>query len=192
MFRQVAVINDVYWRQMVLEGIGKTIAPAEVTYAGSSAVVVGDTSGIDAYRSEPWLREMQSTWIQTNTQLIKSIPQQHLDDVSKLTQEAVEKGWRIETLTKKIQDRYHIPENRAALIATDQVGKANSGLSMQRMRDYGIRKYLWRGAMDARERKLHVEREGMEFDIDHPPVDGPPGYAIRCRCWPEPVWDEAA
>lgn len=192
MFKTVAAINEGYWQRMVLEGTGKVIAPAELTYAPGDAVIVGDTSGIDVYRAEPWLQEMQQTWIQANTQLIKSIPQQHLDDVAKLTQKAVDEGWRIEQLAGAIQGRYHIPENRAALIATDQVGKANSALSMQRMRDYGIRKYRWRGALDARERKEHVYREGQEFDIDHPPEDGPPGYPIRCRCWPEPIWDEAA
>lgn len=177
---------------MVKEGTGKDIAPAEVTYAPGDAVVVGDTSGIDVYRAEPWLAEQQTVWVQENTQLIKSIPQQHLEDVAKLTDQAVKEGWRIEKLAGKIQDRYHIPENRAVLIATDQVGKANSGNSMQRMRDYGITKYRWRGAMDARERQEHVNREGEEFDIDHPPPDGPPGYPIRCRCYPEPVWNEAA
>lgn len=71
--------------------------------------------------------------------------------------------------------------NRAVLIATDQVGKANSAVSMQRMSDYGTRKYRWRGAMDARERKAHVEIEEKNFDLDHPPDDRPPGYANRCR-----------
>lgn len=192
MFKQVALLNETYWQKMVLEGTGKEIAPAEVTYAPGDAVIVGDTSGIDVYRAEPWLRGMQQTWVQENTQLIKSIPQQHLDDVAKMTQQAVEEGWRLETLADAIQARYHIPENRAVLIATDQIGKANSAVSMQRMRDYGIRKYRWRGALDARERKAHTEREGKEYDIDHPPDDGPPGYPIRCRCWPEPVWDETA
>ncbi|HEY4438720.1 MAG TPA: phage minor head protein [Lelliottia sp.] len=191
-FKQVAISNDGFWVKMVKIGTNTDLAPAEVNYAPGDSVIVGDTTGIDVYRSEPWLREMQTTWVQENTQLIKSIPKQHLDDVAKITQQAVDEGWRIEKLRKAIQDRFHVPENRAVLIATDQIGKANSAVSMQRMRDYGIRKYKWRGAMDSRERKEHVDREGEEFDIDHPPEDGPPGYPIRCRCWPEPVWDIAA
>lgn len=188
----MATINDGYWLKMLMVGTGRALAPAEVNFAKGASVIASDTTGIDVFRSEPWLAQMQQSWVSDNVSLIRTIPQKHLGDMESLVGQAMEEGWRIETLASRIKDRYHIPENRAVLIATDQVGKSNSNISMQRMRDYGIRKYRWRGAMDGRERSEHVAREGEEFDIDHPPPDGPPGYPIRCRCWPEPVWDIAA
>jgi hypothetical protein len=96
-FKQEAITNDGYWMKMVKIGTNTDLAPAEVNYAPGDSVIIGDTTGIDVYRSEPWLREMQTTWVQENTQLIKSIPKQHLDDVTKITQQAVDEGWRIDT-----------------------------------------------------------------------------------------------
>lgn len=48
--------------------------------------------------------------------------------------------------------------------------------------------YKWRGRLDARERKLHLAREGVIFKFDDPPSDGHPGQPINCRCYAELVY----
>lgn len=92
---------------------------------------------------------------------------------------------------------------RAKTIAVDQTNKMHSMVTQARQTALGIEEYIWRTARDQRvvgtpgglypsPTKLHgnhYAREGKVFRWDEPPDDGHPGWAIRCRCYAEPIID---
>lgn len=180
-FSRVSKFNDKQWRRVVKVGTGFNI-PASRDHESASGV------GINAYRSEPWLDKMQSAWVSNNTDLITSLPGQMDDRIKQLVKNAVVNGTSAQTLSDQLQKEYGIARNRAELIAIDQIQKANASLAEQRQRDAGVSSYTWSGMMDARERQLHKDREGKDYQWDHPPSGGHPGQPVRCRCHASPSW----
>lgn len=142
--------------------------------------------GVDVFKSEPGLARILRPWEAENIGLIKSIPEQYLDTLHGRVVAAVRNGTSLRDMTKQIRETYDLPRKRAELIARDQIGKLNGDLTEYRQTNIGVKKYLWRGVLDERERDEHVEREGQEFEWDKPPPDGHPGKPVRCRCWAEP------
>lgn len=188
-FALTSQFNDKQWRMVVKGGTGYDIPPSQAVIAGqTTAPVSSGVLGVDAYRAEPWLREMQELWVSENTRLIKSIPADELSDMEGIIQRGVMNGSSAETIKKHIQERYGVTERRAKLIAVDQIGKANSALTKQRQADAGITGYKWRGVLDERERPEHRAREGNSYKWSNPPPDGHPGQPVRCRCYAEPDW----
>ena len=196
-YAQVNQFNDQQWRLVTKAGTGLDIGPSGAIPAG--AVPFGNVSapgairarfgvGVDVYRSEPWLAARQENWIAQNTALIKSIPEQHMARVETIIRSGVMAGESPKSLAKKIQEATGITENRAKLIATDQIGKANGELTKFRQQDLGIKEYIWKTSRDERVRPLHQERQDVKFSWDNPPSDGPPGIPIRCRCSASPVF----
>lgn len=180
MFTRVSMYNDKQWRNVIKVGTGFNI-PASRDTSDSGL-------GVDAYRAEPWLDRMQDVWVSNNADLIKSIPDQMDGRIQQLIKSAVVNGSSAEQLADQIEQEYNFTRRRAELIAIDQIQKGNAALAKQRMSDAGVTSYIWRGAMDARERAAHVAREGKVFRWDDPPPDGHPGEPVRCRCYASPSW----
>lgn len=132
-------------------------------------------------------------FVSANVGLIESIPVEFLGQVQKTAAAALQSGTRAEDIEAKIIgliDSKAVPnvEARAALIARDQIGKLNGQLAMARQQDLGIKRYIWRTALDDRVRESHAEKEGQMFAWDDPPEDtGHVGQDYSCRCYPEPV-----
>jgi SPP1 gp7 family putative phage head morphogenesis protein len=142
--------------------------------------------GVDVTRAEPWLTDVIRVFTQENVALIKSIPSEFFSDLEKRLARGISEGQRPEELEELIQERYGVSESRAALIARDQVGKFYGNLNERRQTALGITGYVWRGALDERERPEHLAREGEAFEWNEPPEDGNPGEPIQCRCYGEP------
>jgi SPP1 gp7 family putative phage head morphogenesis protein len=90
-----------------------------------------------------------------------------------------------------------VAANRAALIASDQIGKLNGELNQLRQTNLGVRRYRWSTSLDERVRKDHRELEGSIQEWAKPPVvnrrtgeRGHPGQAVRCRCSAIPIIDD--
>ena len=145
--------------------------------------------GVDAFDGEPWLAGKMGDWTKTNVALIKDIGEQAIDRVTTLVSDGVRGGLRVERLSIQIREELMITDRRAILIARDQVGKFQGGLTEARHRARGIKDYKWRTVGDKRVRKSHEAREGQRFSYDDPPPDGNPGQPVQCRCWPEPIMD---
>lgn len=146
--------------------------------------------GINIVASEPWLASQIKSFTKSNVALIKSIPE---DAFSKLEQKVIRDitaGKLTKEISEDLQNTFDVTENRAALIARDQVGKFNGNLNELRQKSVGVEKYIWRTSMDERVRPDHAEREGEEFNWDNAPEDGHPGEPINCRCYAEPVFEE--
>lgn len=146
--------------------------------------------GVNLFLSEPWLEAELTSWANANATLIKSIPDQMLTDVSGITQRGLQNGLRHEQIATEIRARYKVTENRAKLIARDQVSKLNGQLTKLRQESIGIRSYIWQTAMDERVRETHRANNLQEFKWDDPPGTGHPGEDIQCRCIAEPVFSE--
>lgn len=139
-------------------------------------------------RSEPWMQGLMRAWELENLKLIRSIPEQYIDQLQGVVTRAISEGLSVTAVKDAVRATYDQPLNRAELIAVDQVGKLNARITRYRQEAIGIKGYIWRGVLDDRERRAHVLREKQRFLWSKPPYDGHPGEAIRCRCWAAPDW----
>lgn len=187
-YAQVNQFEDRQWRLVVKAGTGIDIGPAasvnasHATMSSPGAIRARFGVGVDVYRTEPWLAELQTNWVAANTSLIKSIPTQYMAQVEQTIRAGVLAGESPKSLAAKIQKQGNVTENRARLIASDQINKANGELNKYRQMDLGIKEYDWITSHDERVRPLHQERDGKTFSWDKPPSDGHPGMPIKCRC----------
>lgn len=140
-----------------------------------------------------------------NVELIKSIPETLLDDVSRVVDEAWTKGERVESLRTKLQQRYDVSKSKADLIARDQVLKLNAQVTQSRQTASGITEYTWTTSHDERVRgnpdgkypdsdSDHYSLDGTVQRWDAPPVTNQktgetnhPGEDYQCRCVAVPV-----
>jgi SPP1 gp7 family putative phage head morphogenesis protein len=142
--------------------------------------------GVDVMANEPNLSGKVDNFVAENVALIKSIPSQFFDDVEKQVMRAVSQAQTADQLAKVIADRYGVAQDRAALVARDQIGKFYGKVTQARQESIGVTHYIWRTSNDERVREEHAAREGQTFAWDDPPEDGAPGEAINCRCFAEP------
>lgn len=143
-------------------------------------------------RSERGIKSKIDAWIAENVDLIVTLPDVYFDDVRSQVFSAIESGTRHEVLARRLQERYDIADNRAALIARDQIGKLYGNLNQGRQENLGVKRYIWRDSGDNRVRPEHEDRNGDEFAWDSPPEDGHPGEPVNCRCYAEPIFEALA
>lgn len=87
-------------------------------------------------------------------------------------------------------------DNKVALIARDQTSKLYSSLSDARMEENGCEEFEWQHSSAGKtQRHDHVEKNGQIFKLNDPRLwtgkksdQGPPGWAINCRCRRIPVF----
>jgi SPP1 gp7 family putative phage head morphogenesis protein len=141
--------------------------------------------------NETWLPQAMDVVLEENVGLIKSIPDHLFDDVEKLVSTSLLQGTRVEELALQIFARFAVTENRAMLIARDQVGKWQGNLNRFRQLDAGITEYEWLTVGDERVRPTHRARDGKRYSWAGPETK--PGQEVQCRCQPIPVipdWEE--
>ena len=128
--------------------------------------------------------------IDANTALIKSIPSQYLDKVEALVHNALQTGQTNQELAKDIQKLGYSTENRARLIARDQMAKVNADINETRQRALGVETYTYMTASDDRVRPLCKSHHGNNYRWDTPPAGGHPGKKIGCRCVALPNYED--
>jgi SPP1 gp7 family putative phage head morphogenesis protein len=143
---------------------------------------------IDVFRDRE-ARAMYERFARENVELIRSLDERYFDDVARFVTEAVRKGTSTRELAATLRDRLGVSENRARVVARDQVAKLNGRITQHRQERLGIRKYRWSTSKDERVRKRHVALEGKVFSWDAPPSEGHPGTPVLCRCTAIPVLD---
>ena len=160
---------------------------------------------IDVRAVSPGVATQVDEFRKANVELIKSIPEQLLDDVSRVVDEGWSRGTRVEVLRKELQQRFDVSKSRADLIARDQVLKLNSQITKTRQTNSGIVEYVWTTSHDERVRgnpdgkypdsdRDHYSLDGKRFRWDQPPVvnsktgeTAHPGEDFQCRCVAVPV-----
>jgi SPP1 gp7 family putative phage head morphogenesis protein len=129
-----------------------------------------------------------------NVALISSIPPRFFDDVQTTITRAARTGQRWEDLAHDLDGRYDLTEDRARLIARDQIGKFYGEVQQERQQALGVDGYIWRTVNDQRVRDNHSALDGERCSWDDPPDGGGtdedeaghPGSGINCRCYAEP------
>jgi len=115
-----------------------------------------------------------------NANLITTTRADYLDEIGKLTEEAVGKGISGKALAGKFQQLTGVTTSRAKFWARDQVGKMLGDFSQVRQTQAGFPGYIWITSRDARVRPDHAWRHGRFFRWDGPGLK--PGEDYNCRC----------
>lgn len=137
----------------------------------------------------PAQKDIMSATVQQNVALIKSIPQQYLNEVEGAVMRSVQAGRDLATLSKELQKKFNVSKRRAALIATDQNNKATSAFQRARQQELGITEAVWMHSSAGKEpRPTHVAMNGKKYDVSKGMWDSDekayvwPGQLINCRC----------
>lgn len=167
--------------------------------------------GIDANQLGGGVAGLLDDWRAENIDLITSIPETLLDQVSDVFTKMWDSGARVETIRDALQERFGVSESRAELIARDQTLKLNGQLASSRQQAAGITKYTWVTSSDERVRgnpggmypnpsktgrivSDHFHLNGQTFTYGQPPITNDatgdrnePGQDFQCRCTASPV-----
>ena len=149
--------------------------------------------GVDITAAEPDMAHLQRAFRRTNTDLITSLVDEHVDRVRGVLSDAGV-GTRVEDIAAEIERATGATGSRANLIARDQVLKLNADMTQTRHEAAGITEYIWRTSRDERVRKEHKLLDGTRHRYDDPPVvdarrgeRANPGTYYQCRCTAEPI-----
>jgi SPP1 gp7 family putative phage head morphogenesis protein len=159
--------------------------------------LVKQSIGIDLFTPEPWLRDELRSWSKETADLITTLEDDAVKQVSLWTNRGIRQGWRWEDIAKNIENRFDVSRNRARFIARDQTAKLNGELTQRRQTGTGVTHYFWRHSRDERVRgnpgglypnakPSHFAREGERFAWADAPEGGHPGFDYNCRCTAEP------
>lgn len=128
--------------------------------------------------------------IQTNIELIKSIPEKYLDSLTSVVTEGLKAGDDYQSIRKEIRGLGQSTRKRAKFIARDQLSKFNNSVNRIRQENLGVTRYRWRTAGDSRVSEDHADNDGLVFEWANPPATGHPGERPNCRCVAEPYLED--
>ena len=139
--------------------------------------------------------EMQQIY---NSELIKNVPNQAIEDIRRIVLNGLTNGLRADEITQQISGNipssiFNKMNNRIKTIARTEVAKLNSQITNRRLTNLGITRAVWDATMDKRTRACHAARDGQEFDINeglYSSCDGltiTPAFEINCRCVARPI-----
>lgn len=170
--------------------------------------IIQQTLGIDLadeYYSKEMYEYIIKRWISENVSMIKSIPNQALDDMRQIMLDGFLNGKSVKDIQKSIQNQYDVTKSKAAMLARDQISTLNAQLSQMQQKDAGCKKYRWSSSKDSRVRDCHRELDGKIFSWDDPPemwyntkskgrvMTGRrchPGEDFCCRCVAIPIFEK--
>lgn len=154
------------------------------------------TLGVSAV--PPGMEDVSQAIINENVGLIKSIPQEYLNDVSGAVMRSITTGNGLYDLEPELKKYSGQTDRRVSLLALDQTRKAYNTINKQRMQGAGVKQFEWLHTGGSQEpRKSHQEISGNIYSFDDLPLKGQegftngqiPGQAINCRCTMIPVID---
>jgi SPP1 gp7 family putative phage head morphogenesis protein len=131
------------------------------------------------------------TFAERNVADIQALSDKTANDIQRLVLDAYERGARPEELAAEIQAKFDIAENRARLIAGNQLSRLSSQVRRDRHAEIGITTFKWVTRNDGKVRPAHAVKHGRVF-----PYEGSrapsffPGEEINCRCLSVPVVDD--
>lgn len=133
------------------------------------------------------------TFMESQVDLITSIPRQAAERVHELVLQGMEDAARAPEIAEEIRRTSEVAQSRATLIARTEIARAQSLLTEARAVDVGSSHYIWRTMRDFAVRPRHKKLEGQVIAWDDPPVAGESGerahagQIYNCRCYPEPI-----
>lgn len=147
--------------------------------------------GVDLFVVDPAaLTEAFNAWVENQVDFFQDLATDTARQVQLEASRAITDGLSTREVTDNLAKRFGFAENRARLIARDQIGKLYGQINAQRQQALGVDTFIWRTVQDRRVRPEHTGREGREFKFSDPPSDGIPGEPVQCRCFAEPSFQE--
>lgn len=146
--------------------------------------------GADVFAADRALKPLTEAFVDANVGLIKNVGDKLATDIETTTMRAIQDGKLHGDLAEELEAKFGFAEDRAALIARDQIGKAYGQVNAARQREIGVTKFIWRTVHDDRVRQEHEDRDGETYEYSDPPDGELPGEPINCRCYAEPVFDD--
>lgn len=160
--------------------------------------VVKRTLGIDLfedYYNGGKYQRLVDEWIEENVNLIKSVPEESLDDMQKIVMDGWCNARSTKAIMKDLQKKFGVSKDKARLLAIDQTSKLCAKLTQYQQIDAGCEEYIWSSSGDGRVRDRHRELDSKTFRWDKPPVvdeisgrRAHPGEDYNCRCVAIPVF----
>jgi hypothetical protein len=163
------------------------------------AKILADAGITVKFRLSAAAADVARATVAQNVQLIRSIGQQHLNDVQGIIMRSVQMGGKVSDAVREMEERYSLTRKRAALIARDQNHKALAAITRVRQQELGIRRARWVHSTAGKvPRPSHVafsrgQLGGPFYDVDRGWFDPDeqqwiyPGQLINCRCISAPV-----
>lgn len=139
------------------------------------------------FKMTPAVRDAFNASLESNVGLIKSIPEQYLNQVEGVVMRGYASGRDLESMVKELKSLYPKASHRAELIARDQCNKANAVANRTRQLELGITQAKWMHSSAGKEpRPDHVKANGTIYNIaEGCKISGEyiqPGEEINCRC----------
>lgn len=202
----VDLITRTFQRMRLLLGAGVTDERIEEFVAGLAGEVnvfnrretqrqFKAVLGIEMLEAETALEATLRSFIRTNADIMKEVPDQLIGALEREVLDGVDQGLRVEEIAKRLEDRFRISTTRAAFVARDRVGKLNGALTQRRHENIGITEYRWSTSKDERVRPGHRRLDGLVFEYLKPPVvdertgrRANPGQDFQCRCNAIPIF----
>ena len=140
------------------------------------------------------LKEVSKALITENVNLITSIPEKYLSEVSGAVMRSITSGEGIKDLIPAINKYSGMTYRRVKNIALDQTRKAYNTINKEKMQSLGVTKFEWlHSAGGQKPRASHIKISGTVFSFENlkkeqaalgvPEQDrGIPGYPPNCRC----------
>lgn len=137
--------------------------------------------------------------IENNAELIRSVPPNLAQRLSKKAAEVYESGQRGKSFEDAILSLVpDMTRSHARLIARTETSKASTALTQARAEAAGVDWYVWRTSEDERVRDSHRKMEGVVISWDEPPSPEKlnhersygayhAGNIFNCRCYPQPL-----
>lgn len=136
--------------------------------------------------------------IAKNSELIKSVSGEAINDIQRIIFNSLAEGVRYEEIARQIAGNnkssvFNKMGNRIKTIARTETAKINAQLSEKRYELAGVTKAIWDASADSRTRPCHQARDGKEFELAkglYSSCDGKtikPAEEINCRCVARPI-----
>jgi len=144
------------------------------------------------FKMTPAVRDAFNASLEENVGLIRSIPEQYLQQVEGVVMRSYAVGRDLESMVKDLKQLYPKASHRAELIARDQSNKANAVVNRARQMELGITEAIWMHSHAGKNpRPDHVAADGKRYKIaEGCKISGEfvqPGEEINCRCTSRPI-----
>ena len=132
-----------------------------------------------------------------SAQLIKNIPAKFLASVQGDVMRSITGGGGLSELMPLLKKRYVGTAKQCKQMALDQTRKAYTSISVARLQDNGVDKFIWKHSGGGKHpRKEHIELNNTEQSFTNPPfigkmygvdVYGLPAQLPNCKCFLKPI-----
>lgn len=169
------------------------------TFVGAVDSRASRTFGIDIYGNDEQLQTAIQASVFDNVRLIRTIPEQYLNQVENIVVTNARAGNRSSTIVSQLSEEFGVSQRRARFIARDQTAKVNGAVTQKRIEAAGFEFFQWVTSDDERVRDRHDEiaervtayGRGI-YRYDNPPLSDRgtpilPGVDYGCRCGQRPV-----